>query len=187
MNVETKELNKKELLASFDNTTSELLQTLSSFNEEEFNTVPFEGSWTAGQVAEHLLKSGSGITKLLSGNTKPTERPIDNNVEVIESIFLDFTKKAKSAEAIWPSDEPKEKEKLIGTLKATMEHIRETADSMDLSLACMDFPFPTLGEFTRWEWITFVICHTKKHIHQIKNIYKKIKEKRIEGVDENNK
>jgi hypothetical protein len=49
------------------------------------------------------------------------------------------------------------------------------AESMDLSLTCTDFPFPTLGEFTRWEWITFIIYHTKKHIFQIKNIYKKTK------------
>ena len=176
MNLTTQQLDKKELLSSFDDTTRELVQTLSLFDERELNTIPFEGSWTAGQVGEHLLKSGPGIAKLLSGNTQPAERPADEKVASIEAIFLDFTKKAKSAEAIWPSDEPKEKEKLISTLKETMDDIKLKAESMDLSLICLDFPFPTLGEFTRWEWITFVICHTKKHIFQIKNIYQKIKD-----------
>lgn len=177
MNSTTEELNKKELLSSFDDTTTELVNALSIFTAEELNTVPFEGSWTAGQVGEHLLKSNSGIANLLMGNTQPAERPLNEKVELIESIFLDFTKKAKSAQVIWPSDEPKEKEKLIGSLQATMDNIRQIADSKDLSLICMDFPFPGSGEFSRWEWVTFVICHSKKHIYQIKNIYKIIEDK----------
>lgn len=176
MNIATKELNKKELLSSLEDTTNEMVQALSLFDETELNTIPFEGSWTAGQVGEHLLMSNPGIAKIISGNTQPAERPADEKVETIESIFLDFTKKAISAKAIWPSDEPKEKEKLIAALKATMDDIKLKAESMDLSLICLDFPFPTLGEFTRLEWITFVICHTKKHIFQVKNIYKKIKD-----------
>jgi len=176
MNIVTKELNKKELLSSLDETSEELLQTLSLFSETELNMVPFEGSWTAGQVGEHLLKSNPGIAKIISGNIQLTERPADEKVEFLKSIFLDFTKKAISAKSIWPSDLPKEKHKLISDLNETMDDIKLKAESMDLSLTCTDFPFPTLGEFTRWEWITFIIYHTKKHVFQIKNIYKKIKD-----------
>lgn len=93
MNTTTEKLNKKELLASFTDTSSELLQSLSSFKDDELNIVPFAGSWTAGQVGEHLLKSGSGITQILLGNTQATERPQDEEVESIAAIFLDFTKK----------------------------------------------------------------------------------------------
>jgi uncharacterized protein YndB with AHSA1/START domain len=170
------ELNKNELLRSLKNTKVELLQALSLFNEEEFNTIPFEGSWTAGQVGEHLLKSAPGIIKILLGNTEPTTRPVDEKVKTLEFIFLDFTKKAKSSKSIWPSDDHKEKEKLIGDLKAIMEEIENTL-LLDLSPTCTDFPFPTLGEMTRWEWINFVMCHTKKHTWQIQNIYKSIKDK----------
>lgn len=177
------ELNKNELLRSLNNTTTELLQALSFFNEEELNTIPFEGSWTAGQVGEHLLKSAPGIIQILLGNTQPTTKPIDEKVKTLQFIFLDFSKKAKSAKAIWPSDDHKEKEKLIDALKAIMEEIENTSVSMDLSLTCMDFPFPTLGEMTRWEWINFVICHTKKHTWQIKNIYKSIKDKHADIIN----
>ena len=44
----------KETLRDFENTNVELLQLFSSFNQEQINVVPFEGSWTAGQLAEHL-------------------------------------------------------------------------------------------------------------------------------------
>jgi len=176
MNIAVKEFNKQELLSSLEDTTREVVESLSLFNEDELNMVPYEGSWTAGQVGEHLLMSNPGISKIISGNTQPTERPADENVEILKLIFLDFTKKAISAKAIWPSDMPKEKEKLIPDLKKTMDEIKSKAGSMDLSLTCLDFPFPTLGEFTRWEWVTFIIYHTKKHLYQIKNIYKKIKD-----------
>lgn len=165
----------KKLLASFAAATSELLKALSLFNKEEINVIPFAESWTAGQVAEHLLKSGYGIIKVLSGKTVPVERRPDLNVEFIEAIFLDFTKKAKSSRAIWPSEEPKEKEKIIDALKVMMDKIREITATADLTRCCMDFPFPTLGEFTRWEWVTFIICHTRRHTFQIENIYKEIK------------
>lgn len=170
-------LTQKELLDSLADTSLELVQSLDLFTEEEFNTAPFAGSWTAGQVGEHLLKAAPGITKILSGNSRFTERLPDEKVRSLESIFLDFSKKAKSAQAIWPSDEPKEKKKTTDALNATMNEIKKTAEPMDLSKICTDFPFPTLGEMTRWEWITFAICHTKKHIYQIENIYKRIKDK----------
>lgn len=170
MNFVTEKLDKKELLSSFDETISELLQALSSFNNEELNTIPFEGSWTAAQVTEHLLKSGIGITKILLGNTVVTERRVNENAESLEAIFIDPTEKAKSAESLWPSSENKEKGKLIDDFKAVMGGIRKVIASSDLSQTCLDFPFPTLGVLTRWEWGIFVICHTKKHIYQIKNI-----------------
>ncbi len=176
MNITTKELNKKALLSSLQDTTGELVQALSLFNGTELNMIPFEGSWTAGQVAEHLLMSNPGISKIISGKTQPTVRQIDENVDYLKSIFLDFTKKAISAKVIWPTDIPKEKERLISGLRQTMDDIKSKAESMDLSLTCMDFPFPGLGEFTRWEWVTFIVYHTKKHIYQVKNIYKKIKD-----------
>ena len=66
MNATTGELNKKELLSSFDDTTAKLLHALSLFNEEELNTVPFEGSWTAGQVGWANSRGGNGLVLLFA-------------------------------------------------------------------------------------------------------------------------
>ena len=41
------------MIAEIKQTAADLLQALEAFNEHSFNQVPFEGSWTAGQVAEH--------------------------------------------------------------------------------------------------------------------------------------
>jgi uncharacterized damage-inducible protein DinB len=156
----------------FDETTEDLLRTISSFSQEQFNTIPFEGSWTAGQVAEHLLKSESGIPKILRGNTRPADRDSCEKVEAIRSIFLDFNSKMKSPEFILPSGEAKDKEIILSKFKTKLAETREMMDTTDLSQIFIDFPFPQLGEFTGWEWICFAICHAKRHTYQMKNILK---------------
>ena len=87
-------------------TINKLLQTISSFPEEKFNTVPFYGSWTAAQVSDHILKSASGIQKMLSTNTKPTTRQPHEKIEAIKSMFLDFNTKMKSHEFVLPENTP---------------------------------------------------------------------------------
>jgi hypothetical protein len=94
---------------------------------------------------------------------------------MIESIFLDFSKKAQSAKSLWPSEEDKNKKALISDFQSMMEQLKRTASETDITLTCLDFPFPTLGNFTRYEWMVFVICHTKKHTHQIETIHRSIR------------
>ncbi len=183
--MEQTRLNTKELLKQFDETESELLRVVSAFSEEQLNTVPFEGSWTAAQVAEHLLKSKSGIPQLFSGATKSTEREPDEKVEIIKSIFLDFNTKFKSPEFIIPSDPPHEKQVLLNALMNTRAAISKVAGTLDLSETCTSFPFPQLGELTRWEWMQFAICHTQRHTRQLKNIFQ-IVEKRQKKFHTNN-
>ena len=170
----TDTINTRQLLNSFEEATSQLIDSLSLFTEKEINMIPFEGSWTAAQVGEHLLKSGKGIINVLNGKTEPTKRNPLEQVVMIESIFLDFTKKAQSAKSLWPSEEDKNKKELISALQSIMEELKKTASEKDITLTCVDYPFPTLGNFTRYEWMVFVICHTKKHTHQIDNIHRSI-------------
>ena len=108
----------EELINELDKTTKELLDTIDSFSQEQFNTIPFEGSWTAAQVAEHLWKSESGIPQVVEGTSRPTtERQGDEKMEVIKSVFLDFTSKYASPEFILPSNERKEKGDLLKAFK----------------------------------------------------------------------
>jgi uncharacterized damage-inducible protein DinB len=162
----------EDFIAELEATTKELLDTLSRFTQEQLNTLPFEGSWTAAQVAEHLLKSKARIPQLLTGNSRPTtERPPDEKTEVIKAIFLDFSTKLKSPDFIIPSDEIKEKQALLSALQSNSEEIRSVIHTADLSRTFTDHPFPQLGELTGWEWICFMVCHSKRHIRQLKNIY----------------
>jgi hypothetical protein len=163
-----------EIGKAFDETSKDLLQAVSSFSEEEFNEIPFEGSWSAAQVADHLRKSLKGTGKILYADVRPTERKFDENVEGLKSIFLNFDIKFKSAEAILPSDEPLEKQFIYQNLKEAYEVISKAVNELDLSFTC-PIPFPKMGELTRYEWISLATFHTQRHIRQMKKIKEYLK------------
>lgn len=162
------------MLHELQQTTHDLLQTIASFDQELLNKVPFEGSWTAGQVGEHLLKAESGIPEVLSGPVVAVVRPADEMVPAIESVFLDFSTKLKSPEFILPSAGPHDRQVLLNGFEFVRKELMQMAQQDDLTLICTSFPFPQMGELTRWEWLHFAVCHSKRHIRQLKNIYKQL-------------
>lgn len=159
-----------ELNAEIKETAATLLSSLSAFSEEQLNKVPFEGSWTAGQVSEHLVNAVSA--DLLYGTTTDTERKPDVMVQALRDQFLDFSTKMKSPDFTLPSDGPHDKEVLKGQLQKIWDEIADAAATLDLSKTCLDFELPGAGFLTRLEWLNFMVVHTKRHTHQLNKIYK---------------
>ena len=54
-------METQELQSDVNKTFTELAEIISSFNEDQINLIPFEGSWTAGQVGEHIILSLSDL------------------------------------------------------------------------------------------------------------------------------
>lgn len=52
----------------------------------------------------------------------------------------------------------------------------DSADKYDLTLKCLDFELPDSGKFTIYEWISFALIHTQRHIHQLNTILSHLKE-----------
>ena len=161
---------KLEVFNDFVNTTNELQQLLSSLSQQQLNQVPFEGSWTAGQLGDHLRKS-YGVAELLNGNTIKTERPVNEKITGIKELFLNFDVKFESPDFIIPSNDVIDKDRLIKGLKNKIEQVKTFADSHDdLTRTCIDIELPGAGTLTQMEWIQFMTIHTRRHIHQLKNI-----------------
>ena len=156
----------------FETTINELIQLISSSNEEQLNEIPFEGIWTVAQIGDHLLKSYGLVEVLKNGPVRKTEKLPGKEIEKIEKIFLDFDTKYISAEALMPTNEPIEKEKLLIDLQKRISQIKEVIQTNDLTETCVGLPFKGIGELTRMEWLHVIIFHTQRHIHQMKNIYK---------------
>ncbi|MGX5856120.1 DinB family protein [Dyadobacter jiangsuensis] len=167
-------VDRKQLLHDLDQTEQDFYSILAALTPRQLNIVPFEGSWTAGQVAEHILMAESGIPETVLGSTEQTDRPVAQYVPVIESIFLDFTAKYQAPEFIIPSAGPHDQQQLLEAFKAERAAIREIAANEDLTLTCTDFEFPQIANLTRWEWLQFVLCHSKRHTRQLRNISEKV-------------
>ncbi len=158
-----------EVLNRFDAATNKLTEQLSSLNEEQLNIVPFEGSWTAGQLGNHLYKSYN-VMDVLKGNVEETHRDPAAKLAEIEKAFKDFTIKMKSPEMVLPTTKHIKKDRLLASLKERIELQKEAIKTMDLSKTCLDAEIPGGGQFTRHEWLGFNTIHTERHNHQLKNI-----------------
>lgn len=160
----------KELQQEFDAATNELAELLAGINEDEINKIPFEGSWTAGQLAKHVIMSDKGFDAMLHGPVKDTDRAPDEKVEKIKTDFLNFNIKMSSPEFVRPELTDYDKEKLLQSFKKIQASIDNAIQTRDLSKTCAAFEIPVLGPLTGLEAVNFVIYHTKRHAHQLKSI-----------------
>ena len=165
---------KEELKKEIESSTNDLVDLISSFSAEEINKVPFEGSWTPGQVADHILKSQKGILQMTKGNVEETDRDPAEKIEGLRRTFLDFTIKMNAPDFILPSKEPLDQQKLLERARKNGKEVSDAVDSMNLNVLCMDFTFPNSGPMTRLEWLYFIVFHTRRHNHQLKNMTEKI-------------
>jgi dihydrofolate reductase len=161
-------INTEELFASLDNTTSELIELVSSFSETQINEIPSPGKWTAAQVADHVTKSNIGIIKSLEKEGKTPQRPADAGVEELKKTFLDFDKRLRSPEFILPARDIYQKKLVIEKLGISIAQLRELSKHVNLFEM---ISHPIFGEVTKLELLHFVVYHTQRHIHQLKNIF----------------
>jgi len=169
----------KEFTNPLEETMHEFIHLVSSFDENVFNTIPFEGSWTAAQVAEHINLSNSGMTKIIEGPVKDTERSPDKLIAGIKESFLNFSIKMRSPDFVVPGSKSYLKDHLLDSLKKAKTDLTTASEHADLTKTCMEFEFPQLGYLTRMEIISFVLFHTQRHTHQLQNIYNVLKEKQF--------
>jgi hypothetical protein len=162
----------KEILAEeIGQSADDFIATLSRFNDEQLNTIPFTDSWTAGQVADHVRKATDGIP---DSHTRVANRDADLYVKTFTSLFLDFTIKFESPGFIIPDDGPFQTKNLVEELVRIKDQNASIAVTSDLTELCVDFELPGLGHLTRYEWLKFIVVHTQRHTHQLKNIAGKI-------------
>ena len=167
-------MDMKITSAAADQTFTELLQILSSINDNDINTVPFPGSWTAAQLAQHIILSTGSFVQLLNGTVTGTTRNPEAYIPNLKAIFLDFNSRMKSPDFIVPEEKDYNKQRLIQAIQTTKIGLLEAIATLDLTKTCTGFELPGSGYITRAEAITFSIVHTQRHINQLKNIRQKL-------------
>jgi len=156
------------ILQDLTETKAGLLTAISAIPHKKFNTIPFEGSWTAAQIAEHLIKANnSGV---LYGNTENTDRAIDEKTQAISDIFLNFDLKLTPPANIVPSGEPHDKQEMLNDLTAVFDKLIEAAKTLDLSAVCLAWVIPAFGPLTRLEFLWLYNAHTIRHTRQLNNM-----------------
>jgi hypothetical protein len=167
-------MNTQHAKEELDQTFGELYQVLSKIAEADINRIPFEGSWTAGQVAQHIILSAGGFVEMLNGPVEDTQRDPEANVAEIRHIFLDFGTKMQSPEFVVPEEKNYDKQELLTSIERIGNGLAEATATLDPYKTCLGFEFPNMGHLTRAESITFVTTHTQRHLHQLKKIAERL-------------
>ena len=164
---------KAEALAELlTHTVGQLSNTVASFGEADFNRIPFEGSWTAAQVAEHVLKSMEFIHPMLNGPVEPTARNPEEHIVYLQEIMANMSVKAQSAPMLFPGEEPLNRSEIQERLRTAQNNFLADVRQLDLSETCTTLEFPGVGLMTRIEFISFAAFHAGRHCRQMENIHK---------------
>lgn len=161
---------EKAIWEELATTKDTLLQAIDSFTPEQFNMVPFEGSWTAGQTAEHILRFASGGINVLNEDGQVTERNPEAQIAPLRDLFLNFNIKMTAPEFVRPSEGAHDKDALRRALEQVFTKMVFLAEKSDLNLTYNGFEMPQFGMLTRLEWLSFILFHAQRHIHQLQNI-----------------
>ena len=157
-----------ELTNTINSAYDQFIAALDRFTEQQINVVPFEGSWTPGQVTHHIIRATKGIP---DKNTTPANRPIDEKVVDIESVFLNFNVKFTSPEFILPDTTVTfDKTNLLERLNTIRHRHIENMERTNLSEVCVDFDLPGIGYLTRYEWYQFIAAHCRRHTFQLEKM-----------------
>lgn len=164
-------MNKEIIKTDFKTTIEGLIKVVSSFNKEQFNSIPFQNSWTAGQVVDHIIKSIAGFAQILKEPGKETKRKPNDKIEQLKKAF---SKKMKSPEFLTPEDKQYNKEEVLHIIQNIKMAIEQTIDTVDLTKTCANLELPVYGSLTKLEAIYFAIYHIQRHTHQLKHIAEKL-------------
>jgi hypothetical protein len=158
---------KTYLSETLANAFDEFIFSLSLFNDEEINHIPFTNSWTPAQVATHIILATDGVPdrKITSAN-----RQFDECLSKIRPWWEDLNKKFKSPEQLRPDDRLRFKHEILSELYRVREKDLEIVSEKDLTVICLDTELPTIGYLTRFEWLWFIEMHLRRHSFQLKNM-----------------
>ena len=154
--------------------SKELTDLIGLFNQDQFNVIPYQDSWTAGQLAQHVKLFTAGFADMINGPVEDTTRPPDQLVEQIKKDFLNFDIKMQSPDFVAPRVDNYNREALLKSLEEIQAGIMNAIGEADLTKTCTAFKIPVYGFFTRYESAYFILYHTQRHIHQLKKIRDKV-------------
>ena len=145
----------------------ELYELAASINEDQFNTEPFTGSWTPAQLVVHVTKSNNGIIQGLDMQGSTAVRKHGSRIEELKKIFLNFDQKLQSPAFILPKPGHYEKQATLDALQQSNQQLNDKGTTVNLSDVIV---FQVLGEISKLELLYFVLYHTQRHVHQLKNM-----------------
>lgn len=169
-------MEKSEINSLLKSNYQEFFQEVSGLSVDEFEYAP-EGKWTAGQHAEHLLKSvkavsqGLGTPKfLIKQKFGKANRPSKDYDGLVARYREKLSQGPVFSKTYAPGEVPdKKRQKMLTTLNESVDKlISKTSKWDEAQLDEYIFPHPLLGKVTVREMLYFTAYHADHHRRLIK-------------------
>lgn len=165
--MDTTSKKREELTDALAQASRNFRLLLASFSAEQFNKSPFEGSWTPGQVGEHILLADKNLKRALSTSGMAITREADERVPQLRDTFLNMNVKFTSAAIIDPPAIHYDMTELIeqfNSSRTDLSNLLQTSELSELHTHSL------LGEVSKLELLWVVVYHTRRHTLQLENM-----------------
>jgi hypothetical protein len=165
-----------KLVPLLHQSTAELFRTIGPLSAHTFNMIPVEGGWSAAQITEHILLMDIYIFRVMQKDLSFAGRAGEEKVETISILMSDPQFKQESPAFALPSGsltDPLVMQERIGRERQLICNYLTTVGEDSL---CGSYAHPEFGTLTITEWAHYIVQHTHRHIRQIEDLQKEIKD-----------
>ncbi len=165
--MDTQALESKDVIEAVEDAVLTLLAIASSLDNRELNRIPYNNSWSAGQLLRHVSKSMNAMAMAMDMKGKEAERNPAERIPEMKKIFQDYSHKMKSPAMVVPESGPYEKELIMAKLSRSLHRVQESGRKAVLNEMADNLP---VGPVTKLEVLYFILYHTERHVYQMKKI-----------------
>ncbi|MTH54807.1 DUF1569 domain-containing protein [Bacillus mangrovi] len=152
----------------------DLLNTVNSITNEQFNTKPAPDEWSIGQVMDHLQKIEHAVLTNLKKSIQFAEEKTIEEKQL--AVVTDRSHKVDAPEYTVPGPVPIDRIEAETALEEARRNLNHFAQLLaeDFDLSSKALKHPVLGELSIKQWIEFVGYHEERHLLQIHEIKERI-------------
>lgn len=165
----------QEIVHNLNETREELLGILKGLNRDQLHMKKDSGSWSIGQIYQHLIKTEELFIVAIKKGLRSKE---DSFLEKKTLEFLlDRSKKIVAPDIAKPTDEIIEYHEIFDKLKNSRKKLYEVINAIEDQsvLSRRYFVHPVFKEMLLIEWMETLYLHEQRHIKQINEIKEGLK------------
>lgn len=167
---------RQALIELLEGTAAEMEALLSSFEGDDWSWKPAPESWSAGEVAEHLMLSEelifSTVQETVDGEPNPDWQTASaGKLERIRQFMPDRSQKVTAPSEVTPTGDYTREQILESFAEARAETLRFARETeLPLKTHTRTHPAPFFGELNAHQWLVFLGEHNRRHNQQIAEI-----------------
>ncbi len=164
-----------QIFDEMDETHARFYERIESLGTEDLSARPNAGSWSVGEIVEHLGIVEQSILKLINmllmkaeaaGEAASEDGRIEP-VSVDKLVERSLREKYQAPETAHPGGELSIADALsrMRAVRETLEELRPRFEKTNLSK--VSYPHPAFGPLNLYEWLILLGIHKSRHLRQI--------------------